>query len=285
MQDIINSSNPVQFQGHGRATSGSGRLRLAALLAAGLTVALAPIGTLAAGAQAHRHAAPGHASPTPAGFTKYLVYMGESTVAPGEPGLFMDPVNVGVFQQEIMQRTPEEVDQERARAKEFFWQRFGLDFRSTTPDADGVETIDGATLSAFVQNPDANYRAYTISGEAVPAGGWMVRDGGWLVALTSEMLLGGDYGGATGKLVPAGAILVFGDYNIKVTRARSQAPPHADETIVIHYESGFPISANADGVMTFQCALEHPEWGIGRARGVVEGKTIRNVLSFPPELP
>jgi hypothetical protein len=136
-----------------------------------------------------------------------------------------------------------------------------------------------------VQNPGANYRASTISGETVPTEGWMVRDGGWIVALTADMMLRGEYGGAAGTHVPAGAIVVFGDYSIKVQRARSQAPPHATEAIVIHYESGFAISLNADGVMTFQRALEHPEWGAGWARGVVEGKTIRNVLSFPPELP
>ena len=284
MKQII-MPNANRLPSTGRAADSRGPLTLCALLALGLTCAVAATAAPKGAAQGKQSAAPGQASPTPAGFTKYLVYMGESTVPPDEPGLFMDAENVRVFQEEIMQRSPEEVAAERDRAKEFFHQRFGLDFRATTPDAYGVATIDGATFVAFVQNPDANYRAYTISGDAVPAKGWLVRDGGWIVALTKDMVLGGDYGGAGGKFAPAGAILVFGDYNIKVERARNQAPPHSDETIVIHYESGFPITMDADGVMTFQCALHHPEWGLGRARGVVEGKTIRNILSFPPELP
>ena len=61
-----------------------------------------------------------------------------------------------------MQRSPAEVAAERDRAKEFFYQQFGLDFSVSVPDAYGVETIDGATFVAFVQNPDANYRASTL---------------------------------------------------------------------------------------------------------------------------
>ncbi len=259
------------------------RFLLLPVLLAGAAFAFGP--ATASAAPGQRAAAPGHASPTPAGFNKYLVYMGESTVGPNEPGLFMDPINVGIFQHQVMQRSSLEVVQERQRAKVFFWQRFGLDFRSTQPDATGMEMIDGAMLVAFVQNPKANYRAYTIAEEAVPATGWMVRDGGWAVILTKDMLVGGSYGGANGKPVAAGAMVVFGDYNIKIENASTKARPHANETIVIHYESGFPIVANSDGVLTFQCALSHPTWGLGRARGVVEGKTIRNVLTFPPELP
>jgi len=149
----------------------------------------------------------------------------------------------------------------------------------------GIETIPGAILMPFMQNPKANYRAYSISGESVPSEGWMVRDGGWIAMLTEEMLLRGEYAGADGKLTPAGAVMVFGNYNIKKDERQGSSSKHREKTIVIHCESGNPISVNSDGVMTFQCALSHPQWGLGRARGVVEGKTIRNVLTFPPELP
>ena len=93
-----------------------------------------------------------------------------------------------------------------------------------------------------------------------------------------------EYGGTEGKLAPAGAVVVFGNYNIQVENKHGKPDPR-EGTIVIHYESGNPITADADGVMHFVCALSHPEWGLGRARGVVEGKTIRNILTFPPELP
>lgn len=226
----------------------------------------------------------GPGSPTPAGFTKYLVYLGESTVAPGEPGLFTDAAHVNHFQGVIMQRTPVEVAAEEAAAEQFFWQRFGLNFTATEPDANGVQAIPGATFQAFVQNEDANYRAYTISGESVPSQGWLVRDGGWIITLTEDMVLHGDYGGMDGKFTPAGAIVVFGNYNIKVESKKGKAGQNG-RTIIIHYESGNPILPDADGVMHFVCTLTHPEWGLGRARGVVEGKTIRNILTFPPELP
>ncbi|MCI0537211.1 MAG: hypothetical protein L0Z50_18500 [Verrucomicrobiales bacterium] len=186
-----------------------------------LLVALATAAPVKAGNQGV-----GPGSPTPAGFTKYLVYLGESTAAPGEPGLFMDADHVNHFQHVIMQRTPAEVAAEEADAEQFFWQRFGLNFTATEPDANGVQTIPGATFQAFVQNEAANYRAYTISGESVPSQGWLVRDGGWIVTLTEDMVLHGDYGGAEGKSAPAGAVVVFGNYNILVeNKSQHEDPP------------------------------------------------------------
>ena len=107
-----------------------------------------------------------------------------------------------------------------------------------------------------------------------------VRDGGWNVTLTDDMVLHGEYGGKEGKLVPAGASVVFGNYNILAER------PNGQDQIVIHYESDTPIFANADGVTPFVCNLIHPQWEQGKARGVVFPENIiRNVLTFPPQLP
>ena len=68
-------------------------------------------------------------------------------------------------------------------------------------------------------DPRNNYRAYTISGMEVPSPGFLVRDGGWNLTIGPySEVLHGTYGGAAGKLMPAGAAMVFGNYNILVER-------------------------------------------------------------------
>jgi hypothetical protein len=55
---------------------------------------------------------------------------------------------------------------------------------------------------------------------------------------------------------------------------------------MIHFESGSPIVADVDGTRHFICDLDHAEWGPGHARGtVLAAGGIRNVLTFPPDLP
>ena len=219
-------------------------------------------------------------TPTPQGFVKYLVYMAEMRLN-GEPLLLKRPADVDFFQRAIMRRSPAEIAQNKASAEAFFLQRFGLDFTKTAPDAMGVEHIPGAMLSGFRLNPKANYRAYTISEERVPSQGWEVRDGGWAVMLEGDQLVFGEYGGASGKMVKDGAMIVFGDYNIAADRPGR----HNDKPIVIQYFSGSPIIADMDGVTSFVCDLSHPQWGAGKARGLVEGRSIRNTITFPPERP
>ncbi|MDQ2987270.1 MAG: hypothetical protein M3R13_11245 [Armatimonadota bacterium] len=219
-------------------------------------------------------------TPTPQGFIKYLVYMAEMRLN-GEPLLLKGPADVDVFQRAIMGRSPAQIAQNKAAAEAFFLQRYGLDFTQTAPNAMGVESISGAMLSGFRLNPKANYRAYTISEERVPGQGWEVRDGGWSVVLEGDQLVFGEYGGASGKLVKDGAMIVFGDYNIAADRPGR----HNDRPIIIQYFSGSPIIADMDGVTSFVCDVAHPQWGAGKARGLVEGRTIRNVVTFPPARP
>jgi hypothetical protein len=211
--------------------------------------------------------------------------MAESSAAPGESTLGMDPATVNYFQSHVMGRTPAQIAADKTAAKEFFFDRFGLDFRSTQADAMGQEMIPGAMFTGFYQSPQVNYRAYTISGESVPASGWEVRDGGWAVMLTQETVVHGAFGGPDGKTLPAGAMLVYGNYNIRVEKPGNQSSrrPHPQpEPIVMHYQSFTPIVADANGNIGFICDLFHPVWGVGRARGVVQGGSIRSVLSFPP---
>lgn len=223
----------------------------------------------------------GRAAPTPAGFDNFLVYMAEPTS--GEPA-FGDAEDAEEFQREVMGRSTAEIEADKSGAEEFFLQRFGLDFTATDSELFGTEESDGATFGPLVVADAFNYRSYVVSGERVPAEGWQVRDGGWIATLTEDTVLHGEYGGSEGKAVSAGAIFVFGNYNIKVERPNKEG--HPDETIVIHYESGGPIIADADGVTSFICDLSHEEWGAGQARGIVTASgDVRNVLTFPPGLP
>jgi len=99
--------------------------------------------------------------------------------------------------------------------------------------------------------------------------------------------LHGTYGGAEGLEVPAGSALVFGEYVIHRQAGRSGRV----DPLVIHFESERPIVARPDGIVSFQCALSHPEWGPGVAEGVAvpplvlpDGRVkvaVRNVLTFP----
>ncbi|MGH9627755.1 MAG: hypothetical protein ACRD7E_05360 [Bryobacteraceae bacterium] len=97
--------------------------------------------------------------------------------------------------------------------------------------------------------------------------------------------------------MPAGTVVVFGDYNIANTGPGGGDGDDDDEDdrkvkrpILIHYESTEPIVPNPvlSGIF-FQCRLISSEFGTGLAQGVSlpqmkNGKTvanIRNILTFP----
>lgn len=217
----------------------------------------------------------------PASFEGYLVYMANGQFDASVPNAATGPQ----FQSEIMGRSEAEVEAELKLAETFFLETYGIDFTSVDP-VDGVKTAGNATLdtAGFMVDPRIEYRAYTVAGRDVPAEGWVVRDGGWTVVIgDGGALLKGAWGGDEGIDVPAGSIIVFGDYNIDT----------GGDPILIHYQSGSPIlPMGTDGIMAFSCVLSSPEFGDGRANGTVlmpaeqEDGTVkmsyRNVLTFPP---
>jgi hypothetical protein len=221
----------------------------------------------------------GCAVPTPAGFTKFLVYMAE-----GNAGSITDPDFVLAFQRDIYGRDETAVAAYAREAMQFFLERFGLDFRSASaPTTVGPWEIEGAEMQGSVFSPANGYTAYVVSEEAVGPEGWVVRDSSFNVRLTEDQTLHGTWGGRAGKPAKEGSFVVFGDYNIKVDK------PGGSEraaTIQIHFESGSPITADVDGAFHFVCDLSHPAWGAGHARGVgTPDGGVRNVLTFPPSLP
>lgn len=218
--------------------------------------------------------------PTPVGFEKYLVYMADGLYDPttphpdGIPGCNLGICDGDYFQEVIMGRTAAQIALEEAAAVVFFQDRFGL-------DVDDPANAGRLFFQKFMVDPRTNYRARSISRERVSQRGWLVQDGGWMVVVIDPngFDLGGEFAGVH---VPANATFVFGDYKIEA-RSRLRRP------IVIHYQSGKPIVANADGSLMFQCQLISDTFGEGLAQGIADQvafengqvkMNIRNVLTF-----
>jgi len=111
------------------------------------------------------------------------------------------------FLREIMGHTDEDIAAELGHAEAFFRDRFGLDFAEAEA-VDGMKTVEGAMLDTrgFMVDPRREYRAYIISGESVPAEGWVVRDGGWMASIQEDgATLRGEWGGEDGTEVPGGS--------------------------------------------------------------------------------
>jgi hypothetical protein len=219
-------------------------------------------------------------TPPPLDFDRYLVFMANGVFSPEE--MMRDGAT---FQHGVMGRSPEEVAANKAEAVAFFAERFGVDFSTS-------DHVQGINLFGFELTPDANYRAYTISGETLPSDGWVVRDGGWAGLVGPEgITFHGTWGGAEGRDVPPGTIIVFGEYNIRVERPGNAPDRHP---IVVPYRSGEPMITDAQGRALIVCDLVSPEFGEGRALGyfavepVGDGlvqATVRNVLTFPGNPP
>ena len=219
-------------------------------------------------------------NPPPAPFGKYLVYSAAGVFNPNVPPVEGDLA--AWFHGTIMGRTPFEIQQEQAKADQYFQNTFGI--------------MPGHSM-AFGLDPRNAYTAYFISGENVPREGWVVRDGGFMAVTGDDgsggMTLHGTWGGPAGRWVPAGSFVVFGDYNIRVTGPGNGNGNDKDvrKPIIIHYESAEPIIGNPyQAGILFQCRISHPEFGMGLAQGIsipkstADGRTIaniRNVLTFP----
>lgn len=256
-----------------RAGVWSIRRVVATMLAAAMVAALALI---ASGNDADANGRSRAVAAVPDGFQQYLTYM-------AQPREVDEPTVVNYqtfkeFQAEVWGRDEADIQDFRQEAIDFYEQRFGLDFSDAQVQDDGSQSIDGAKLVPSFVVPESEYRAYIIGGRWTPPEGYVVRDSSFNVMLEPGTTLGGEYGGADGKVAEDGGLLAFGDYNILIPGPGNSS----DETIDIRFRSTGPIVPNADGVMTFVCDLESDQWGSGQARGIVnpDGE-IRNALTFP----
>lgn len=219
-----------------------------------------------------------NAPPKP--FGTYIVYSAAGVFDANIPPLEGDLA--AWFHGTVMGRSHSDLQLEHARADQYFLSTFGISPGSAMP---------------FGLDPRNGYTAYFVSGENVPQEGWTVRDGGFMAMIGNDgsggTTLRGSWGGPTGKWVPAGSFVVFGDYNIRVTGPGKGNGNDKDvrKPIIIHYESAEPIIGNPyQAGILFQCRIFHPQFGTGLAQGIsipkvtVDGRTIaniRNVLTFP----
>ncbi len=255
------------------------------MLAAGI-LGLASVTALASSDTA------GPPSPAPTGYVKYLVYIANGVYNPNDP-TFVAPTG-DYFLHTVMGFNDQQIAAWRAKLTTFFQQRFGLDF------SQGDTSNNVSITGTFMFDPRNNYRAHTISGMFVPSEGFVVRDGGWQVVVgPGGAVLHGTYGGAQGKLVPEGAVMVYGFYNILVeptsataSGSNSHQPP--PPPIILHYQSHTPTGLrDVSGNSSFQCQLIgiNPDVGAGFAQGFSGAPLqnpdgtinvdIRNVLTFP----
>ncbi len=227
----------------------------------------------------------GKRAKTPAGFDKFIVFMGTGVFDPGNPeprpgitgctGMFCDG---NYFNKVIMKRTDDEIEYLELEAKEFYARRFGLSLDD--PNMEGrIE------LHRWGMNPDFEYRAYAIPNMRVPAEGFRVRDGGWFMQITDPkgVMLGGEFEGVHG---PVNSVYFFGHYNIEITKHG-----HPKDELIIGYGALTPVTPQSDGSFLIRCQLNHKKWGEGLIQGQIANITLpnglvkgngRNVVTFPP---
>lgn len=214
-------------------------------------------------------------NPPPENFGFQLVYMADGIFDPSTGPSAAELSDW--FHKDVMGRSDAEIEAERQKALDYFEAQFGLD-------------LEPEDVQSFGQDPRTEYRAYKITGYRVPEEGWLVRDGGFRVAIPAGTTLYGEFGGAAGVTLPGDGFVVFGEYNIDVTGPGNGKQP---EDIIIHYQSESPIVPNGEFGAAFLCRVtsEHFEdFGGGLAQGVFQTHTtedgrvvsnIRNVLTFP----
>ncbi len=224
------------------------------------------------------------APPTPEGFDQFAVYMATGVFDPVSPN--PDPEITGCafmycdghyFQEVVMGWDAAEIAAEEAAARLFFLERFGI-------DVDELVVSGRISYFPFTIDPRIEYRVYHLAGHRVPAGGWEVRDGGFLVVVVDPegIELGGEF---AGERAVAGSAMAIGAYNIQTTRPNGRP----GEDIVIRYKTPRP-SIPVEGPIGFFCEIENDAWGSGLAQGFLfhiplpDGRlqfNIRNVLTFP----
>lgn len=206
----------------------------------------------------------------PGGFDKVALFMATGTYDPSVPPEEGDLAMW--FHKDIMGRTDEDINMTKEEAMAYFNETFGL---NSTNSPEPV---------AYGMDPRNDYRAYYISGMEIPAEGWVVRDGGFMVNLTNETTLYGTWGGPEGKVVPVGSLFVYGDYNINASTADNVSPdnvsptvtPTPAEPIVIHYQSVEPaVPDMVNNGTTFRCTAI-ASWGEGIAQVIAYPQTVTN---------
>lgn len=211
------------------------------------------------------------AGKTPTDLDKMLVYISTSPFTPVDGTFLVDGMNGNGmhFQKDILKRTDSEIAQNKIDAINFFGNRFGINVTDPRVHFMGYEIL-----------PELQYRAVMISGEEVPASGWPVHDGGWMVVVMDPqgIDLGGEFPGTHAS---PGTMFVYGNYLV----SKKPAP------LLLNYQAKKPIVLDADGAFEVACEIFSKKYGHGQAIGgtlpvaLPNGQMLintRNVITFPP---
>jgi len=175
------------------------------------------------------------------------------------------------FQKNVMNRTNDEINELRQEAINFFNQRFGID----------VETNTSIIFTGYEMDPRINLKAFTVSGEKVPANGYPVDDGGWAIIITDPagITLGGSWDGFH---IPANSMLLFGEVVINTD----------SDIINVHYESDTPFVLDQFNAAQVRFKSENNKFGEGSIGGIARLNMlnseslllqvdIKNILTAP----
>ena len=191
------------------------------------------------------------------------------------------------FHKVVMGRTDAEIAVLEQMAKDFYWQRFGI-------DVDDPANIGRIIFDDFVSDPRMNYRNYVVGGKSTPADGWFFYDGGWFIVVTDPngFTLGGEFSDVH---VPQNTLFFFGNYHFIETTKNGKIR----DRINVFYRSASPVVPVFDGAGGFRCELsldgqDFPTGVQGQAQGFSGAIqisptalkfNIRNVITFGPSAP
>jgi hypothetical protein len=215
---------------------------------------------------------PTHAAPAPAGYSDYLVYIGDGSWDPADPSY--TPPTLADIQRDLWKYSDAEVQQFEADAAAFFLARFGV-------DVDDPANAERIVFGPALADPRALYRVVTMAEREVPPEGWPVSDAALLVTIVDPagFELGGEFAGVT---APAGSTMTFGRYHITTDTG---------EAIEIDFRSLAPYTIDAFGAAVVRCEVSSALLGEGEGNAMfrlsqgLDGTfsvTIRNVLTFTP---
>ncbi len=239
---------------------------------------------LATSAEAHR-------PPIPTGFTHdFRVFMSTGVVddvtQPEPPFVdcFRALCDGEYFHKVVMGRTEAETAALDELAKNFYLDRFGI-------DVDDPINAGRILFQRYTLDPRMNYRNYLAAGKKIPAEGWHIYDGGWVIVVTDPngYTLGGEWEGYHTEI---GTLLFFGNYHIMETNSAGRVVNEVD----IYYRAGGPLNPDTGFDASFACELsldgqDFPTGVQGIAQGITSAVpvgetgtkiTVRNVMTFGP---
>ncbi|WP_089934791.1 hypothetical protein [Candidatus Entotheonella palauensis] len=232
--------------------------------------------------------------PIPTGFTSdFRVLMSTGVVdnaeQPDPPFLncFSALCDGDYFHKVVMGRSDAEIADLEQLAKTFYLERFGI-------DVDDPANAGRLHFQRYTLDPRMNYRNYIAAGKQVPAEGWHLYDGGWVVVVIDPngYTLRGEWAGYHTRV---NTLIYFGNYHIMETDASGEVVNEVD----FFYRAGGPMNFDTGFDASFNCELsldgqDFPTGVHGVGQGITSTVpvsstairiTVRTVLTFGPSSP